>query len=136
MCGASDKPMKFPIQQHHSLEIARHERLVCTEQNVAYCYDFCGARPLRGEPNREYLVEKSDLDDLNNFVEIDGPHHDAFSRLNVDKALHVQSVKRLVNRRSSNFEKSSHRRLAQLLPRLECAGDDTVLDRLVGLFLQ
>src|SRR5258708_37729930 len=54
MRGASDKPMKFPVQQHHSLDMVGHDRLVCPEQNVAYCPDSCRARPLRGEPNREY----------------------------------------------------------------------------------
>jgi len=104
-------------------------------QHVAYRHDLGGTGPLRRQANRECFVEKPDLDDLNNFVEIDRPNHNALARLNVDKTFRIQAIEGLVNGRSPDLEKTGDRAFAQFLPRLECTGDDAMLDRLIGLVL-
>src|SRR5260370_22926869 len=46
-------------------------------QHVAYRHDLGGPGPLGREANRKCFVEKLDLDDFDDFVEIDRPNHDA-----------------------------------------------------------
>src|SRR3977135_3698039 len=128
--------MTSPTQQHHGFDLAGRDRAACPRQNVAYRHDLGGTGPLRRQANRECFVEKPDLDDLNNFVEIDRPNHNALARLNVDKTFRIQAIEGLVNGRSPDLEKTGDRAFAQFLPRLECTGDDAMLDRLIGLVLQ
>jgi hypothetical protein len=104
-------------------------------QHVAYRHDLGGPGPLGREANRKCFVEKLDLDDFDDFVEIDRPNHDALARLNVDQIFCIQAIECLVNGRPPDLEKAGDRAFAQCLPRLECTGDDAMLDRLIGLVL-
>ena len=49
-------------------------------------------------------LEKPDLDDFNDFIEIDRPNHNALARLNVDKTFRIQTIEGLVNRRPADLE--------------------------------
>jgi len=132
LCAARDQSVELPVQQHHGLDLAGRNRAACLRQHVAYRHDLGGTGPLRREANRECFVEKPDLDDFDDFVEIDRPNHDALARLNVDQTFCIQAIEGLVNGRPPDLEKAGDRAFAQCLPRLECTGDDAMLDRLIA----
>src|SRR6202035_3679523 len=98
-------------------DLAGRDRAACLRQDVVYRHDLGGAGPLRSEANRKCFVEKPDLDDFDDFVEIDRPNHDALARLNVDKTFRIQPVEGLVNGRPPDLEQAGDRVFAYFLTR-------------------
>jgi len=69
---------------------------------------------------------------LQNLIKAYRPYNNAFARDDVDHALYHQAIQCLMDGRSANFQHRRELQLVDVFARPERAGDDAMLDGIVG----
>jgi hypothetical protein len=128
--------MEFEIGFHEMLGIAGLGDTGNAVESLAHDGEFAVRRTQRGERGDFGLNHQACLDHLHRRVAVDGLHHDAAARHDLDQALGFEPVDREMHRRSPDAELPADLGRVDLLAGFIDGRHDAPLDLAIGAVLQ